>query len=180
MFETPLTVVGNVVNDPKRRTVGDQEVIKFRVASNSRRRCPDGSWGAGDSLFVTVSCWGRLVTGVGAALGKGTPVIVVGTVHTSEYDDRDGVRRWNLEMRASAVGPDVSRTIVRIEKPGCAGREVTGRRVVEGSGPRAAEPIVAAAEPGADSVDGFVEPLLAAAPGDAPTMVPDLQKIRKA
>jgi single-strand DNA-binding protein len=96
--------------------VGDQEVIKFRVASNSRRRTADGNWEAGNSLFVTVNCWGRLVSGVGASLGKGSPVIVVGHVHTSEYEDRDGVRRSTLEMRAGSVGPDLSRCIARVEK----------------------------------------------------------------
>jgi single-strand DNA-binding protein len=116
MFETPLTVVGNIVNDPIRRTVGDQEVLKFRVASNSRRRGADGTWEPGNSLFVTVNCWGRLVSGVGASLGKGSPVIVVGHVHTSEYEDRDGVRRSTLEMRAGSVGPDLSRCIARVEK----------------------------------------------------------------
>ena len=116
MFETPLTVVGNIVNDPIRRTVGDQEVLKFRLASNSRRRVADGTWEPGNSLFVTVNCWGRLVSGVGASLGKGSPVIVVGHVPTSEYEDRDGVRRSTLELRASSVGPDLSRCIARVEK----------------------------------------------------------------
>ena len=116
MFETPLTVVGNVVNDLKRRRVGDQEVVKFRVASNSRRRTADGSWEPGNSLYVTVNCWGRLVAGVGASLGKGSPVIVSGHVYTSEYEDRDGNQRSTLEMRAIAVGPDLSRCIARVEK----------------------------------------------------------------
>src|SRR6202012_1989425 len=118
MFETSLTVVGNVVNDPKRRRVGDQEVLKFRVASNSRRRVADGSWEPGNSLFVTVNCWGRLVSGVGASLGKGSPVIVVGNIYTSEYEDRDGIRRSTLEMRATSVGPDLSRGHAKIEKSG--------------------------------------------------------------
>jgi single-strand DNA-binding protein len=117
MFETPLTVVGRIVNDPTRRRIGEQEVMKFRVASNSRRRTADGTWEAGNSLFVTVNCWGRLVTGVGATLGKGDPVIVVGNVYTSEYEDRDGVRRSTLEIRATSVGPDLSRVIARIEQP---------------------------------------------------------------
>ncbi len=56
------------------------------------------------------------MSGVGASLGKGSPVIVVGHVHTSEYEDRDGVRRSSLEMRASSVGPDLSRCIARVEK----------------------------------------------------------------
>ena len=134
MFETPLTVVGNIVNDPIRRTVGDQEVMKFRLASNSRRRGADGKWEAGNSLFVTVNCWGRLVSGVGAPLGKGSPVIVVGHIHTSEYEDRDGIRRSTLEMRASSVGPDLSRCIARVEKTVSSGTDAAAGPAPE-SGP---------------------------------------------
>lgn len=133
MFETPLTVIGHIVNDPQRRKVGEQEVIKFRVASNSRRRTGDGGWEHGHSLFVTVNCWGKLVTGVGAALGKGAPVIVVGHVYTSEYEDRDGNRRSSVEMRATAVGPDLSRVFVRIEKPGYTGPAGAAETVASGT-----------------------------------------------
>jgi single-strand DNA-binding protein len=114
MFETPLTVVGRIVSDLRRRTVADKEVISFRMVSSSRRRLPDGSWEAGNSLFLTVNCWGNLVTGVGAALGKGSSVIAVGQIYTSEYDDKDGVRRSSLEMRATSVGPDLARLIVHV------------------------------------------------------------------
>src|SRR5277367_4635888 len=139
MFETPLTVVGNIVNDPIRRTVGDQEVMKFRLASNSRRRGADGKWEAGNSLFVTVNCWGRLVSGVGASLGKGSPVIVVGHIHTSEYEDRDGIRRSTLEMRASSVGPDLSRCIARVEKTVSSGTATEATDAEEEEEPDSAE-----------------------------------------
>jgi single-strand DNA-binding protein len=115
MFETPITVVGNIVTKPDRKWVGDQELIKFRVASNSRRRTADGNWEPGNSFFATVNCWGKLVTGVGAGLGKGDAVIVVGYVYTSEYEDREGVRRSSVEVRATSVGPDLARCIARIE-----------------------------------------------------------------
>ncbi|CAA0135017.1 Single-stranded DNA-binding protein 2 [Mycolicibacterium vanbaalenii] len=116
MFETPIAVVGTIVTNPERRWVGDQELIKFRVASNSRRRTADGNWEPGNSLYATVNCWGRLVTGVGAGLGKGDAVIVVGNVYTSEYEDREGNRRSSLEIRATSVGPDLARCIVRLDK----------------------------------------------------------------
>lgn len=115
MFETPFTIVGNIVTDPVHRRVGEHAVVKFRVASNSRRRSTDGTWEHGDSLFVSVSCWNRLVSGVGP-LAKGDPVIVVGQVYTSEYDDREGVRRASVEVRATAVGPDLARSTVRLER----------------------------------------------------------------
>jgi single-strand DNA-binding protein len=114
MFETPLTVVGRIITEPRRRRVADQDVISFRVASNSRRRDAEGNWEPGNTLYITVNCWGKLVTGVGAALGKGAAVIAVGHVYTSEYEDRDGVRRSSLEMRATSVGPDVSKALVKI------------------------------------------------------------------
>ncbi|MEB3020614.1 single-stranded DNA-binding protein [[Mycobacterium] crassicus] len=123
MYETMLTVVGNIASDPIRRRVGEHELIKFRVASNSRRRTADGSWETGNSLFITVNCWDKLVTGVGASLSKGLPVIVVGHVFTSEYEDKDGVRRSSVEMRAKAVGPDLARCAARVEKIIAAGPE---------------------------------------------------------
>lgn len=122
MFETPLTVIGRIVTDPTRRRVGQQEVVRFRIASNSRKRTDDGDWEPGNSLFLSVSCWGRLGTGVIASVNKGDAVIVTGHVYTSEYEDREGVRRSSAELRATAVGPDLSWYFARIEKinPGTA------------------------------------------------------------
>jgi single-strand DNA-binding protein len=57
------------------------------------------------------------VKGVAGSLGKGDPVIVVGYVHTSEYEDREGVRRSSLEVRATAVGPDLARSVAGIDRP---------------------------------------------------------------
>lgn len=149
MFETPITVVGTIVTNPERRWVGDQELFKFRVASNSRRRTTDGTWEPGNSLYATVNCWGRLVTGVGAGLGKGDAVIVVGNVYTSEYEDRDGNRRSSLEIRATSVGPDLARCIARIDKrrhsePADAGPENSSDTETGSS-----------AEPSADDGDGL-------------------------
>ena len=131
MFETPITVVGRIITDLRRRVVGDQEVISFRVASNSRRRTAEGAWEPGQTLYITVSCWGKLVTGVGAGLYKGAPIIAVGTVHTNEYTDADGVKRSSLEMRASAVGPDLAKVICRIDQQPKPGHDVDAQEAAE-------------------------------------------------
>ncbi|WP_024440807.1 single-stranded DNA-binding protein [Mycobacterium sp. UM_WGJ] len=142
MYETPLTIIGNVVTDPIRRRVGEHELIKFRVASNSRKRGADGNWEPGNSLYLTVTCWDRLVTGVGASLSKGLPVIVVGDVFTSEYEDKDGNRRSSVELRATAVGPNLARCAARVEKIIAAGPD----------GPTATSPSAEADSP--DCADG--------------------------
>ncbi len=100
------------------RRVGDQQVYKFRVASNSRRRTADGNWEPGNSLYVVGQLLGQGAgEGRRGSLGKGDPVIVVGYVHTSEYDDRDGIRRSSVEVRATAVGPDLARSTASIDRP---------------------------------------------------------------
>lgn len=115
MFETPFAMVGNVVTDPIARRVGEQQFIRFRVASNSRRRTAEGTWEPGNSLYVTVNCWGRVAEGVAGVVVKGDPVVVVGHVYTSEYEDKDGNRRSSMEVRAISVGPDLARCKVKID-----------------------------------------------------------------
>jgi single-strand DNA-binding protein len=156
MFETPITVVGNIVTKPDRKRVGDQELIKFRVASNSRRRTADGNWEPGNSFFVTVNCWGKLVTGVGAALGKGDPVVVVGYVYTSEYEDKEGVRRSSVEVRATSVGPDLARCVARIEsrRQPTASSDDVGESQAADSVENGAEPADGPDESGDDSAVG--------------------------
>ncbi|MGW0160640.1 single-stranded DNA-binding protein [Mycobacterium sp. NPDC003323] len=116
MFETPFSLVGTVATDPVPRRIGDDDYLRFRVASNSRRRTPEGSWEHGNSLFVTVHCWGKLATHVSNVLYKGDPVVVIGHVYTNDYDDREGNRRTAVEVRASAVGPDLTRCRAKLDR----------------------------------------------------------------
>ncbi|MGV9712281.1 single-stranded DNA-binding protein [Gordonia sp. NPDC003424] len=115
MFETYTTVIGSVVSDPRRRqTTTGEEVISFRVACNSRRLDKrTQEWTDGPTLYLTVSCWRRLLAGVGAAIAKGRPVIAHGQIKTNEYVTGDGQKRSDLEMTAVAVGLDLSRCVAR-------------------------------------------------------------------
>lgn len=116
MNETNVTLVGTVITDLRRRHTGDgARYIKFRMASNERRfDRVSQEWVDGDSLYVNVTCWRRLVKGVGAGLGKGDPVIVVGRLYTHQWE-QEGQRRSSIEMDATAIGPDLARCIATID-----------------------------------------------------------------
>ena len=116
MFETPFSVVGTVITDPIARRVGEQDFTRFRVASNSRRRTAEGTWEAGNSLYLTVNCWGKVADGVVGVLYKGDPVVVVGHIFTNEYEDKEGNRRSTTEVRAISVGPDLTRCRAKLER----------------------------------------------------------------
>lgn len=118
MYEAQCAVVGTVITHPvKRQTASGEQVLSFRMASNARRQNrTTGEWTDGGTLYLTVTCWRRLVTGVGASLMKGDPVVAYGQLRTNEYTTREGVERADLEMTASAVGPDLSRCVVEVDR----------------------------------------------------------------
>lgn len=152
MYETHATVVGTVITHPvKRPTSSGEEVVSFRMASNVRRMDRvTGEWTDGGTLYLTVCCWRRLVTGVGASIMKGDPIIAYGEIRTNEYTTKDGVERADLEMRASVVGPDLARCIAKLER-----------------GPRGAGADGGAESAGDAAADGFL-------PADEPTGTPVL------
>ena len=110
MNETFVTVVGNLVDDPKLRTIeAGQDVANFRIASTSRRYDRDsGGWVDSGQLFLGVSCWRELAANAASSLRKGDPVVVSGKLTTRTYE-KDGQNRSVCELEALAVGPDLAR-----------------------------------------------------------------------
>jgi single-strand DNA-binding protein len=108
--ETFVTVVGNLVDDPKLRTIeAGKDVASFRIASTSRRFDRESQrWVDSGQLFLGVSCWRELAGNAAASLRKGDPVIVSGKLSTRTYE-KDGQTRSVCELEALAVGPDLAR-----------------------------------------------------------------------
>ncbi|MGK8553156.1 single-stranded DNA-binding protein [Nocardia gipuzkoensis] len=118
MYEANATVIGTIATHPiKRDLTNGEQVVTFRLASNSRRLDhSSGQWVDNGTLYLTVSCWRRLVAGVEASLRRGDPIIAYGQLRSHEYRSKDGVERRDLEMRATAVGPDLSRCAAQVTR----------------------------------------------------------------
>ena len=88
MNETSVTLVGNLVHDPRlRTTVSGVDVAGFRVASTARRwDRATGRWSDAGSLFLSVTCWRTLAGNAVASLRKGDPVVVTGRLSTRTYE----------------------------------------------------------------------------------------------
>ncbi|MFG1720905.1 single-stranded DNA-binding protein [Micromonospora chalcea] len=112
MFDTYVTIVGNVLTAPewRRTTQSGTLVANFKVASTARRLDRDsGRWVDGNSLRVRVNCWRRLAEGVASSVAVGDPVIVAGRLYTRDWTDESGTHRTLYELEAVAVGHDLSR-----------------------------------------------------------------------
>jgi single-strand DNA-binding protein len=114
VFETNVTIVGNVLNEPVvRRILNDQTTVtNFKVASTTRRfdRLTNG-WVDGAHLRVRVNCWRRLADNVSQCVRRGDPVVVTGRLYSRDWIGEDKVHRVTYELDAVAVGHDLSRGI---------------------------------------------------------------------
>lgn len=112
MFDTYVTIVGNVLTAPewRRTTQSNTLVANFKVASTARRLDREsGRWVDGNSLRVRVNCWRKLAEGVASSVMVGDPVVVVGRMYTRDWTDGEGNHRTLYELEAVAVGHDLSR-----------------------------------------------------------------------
>lgn len=112
MFDTYVTIVGNVMTAPdwRRTTQTNSLVAHFKVASTARRLDREsGRWVDGNSLRVRVNCWRKLAEGVAASVMVGDPIVVVGRLYTRDWTDGEGNNRTLYEMEAVAVGHDLAR-----------------------------------------------------------------------
>ncbi len=146
MNDTIVTVVGNVVDSPRRVRLENSAVTNFRMASTARR------YDAGKQEFVDsgtfwvdVECWNGLSSNVSGSISKGDPVIVHGALTTHSWETDNG-RRSTPRVKAFAVGPNLARGTAEFKRDRPAR---TGETFDQTTGEIQSAPI----EPGGD--DGF-------------------------
>ena len=125
-MSTSLAIVGNLTADPELRfTASGKAVASLRVAVSERIKDPDGTWKDGEATFWKVTAWDRLAEHIGDSLAKGQRVIVIGKVASRTYETREGEKRTEYEITASALGPDLLWDTVKVEKASKGGRKAT-------------------------------------------------------
>jgi single-strand DNA-binding protein len=166
--DTMITVVGNVVDSPRKSRVNSGSVTNFRMASTGRRFDP-GTQQYVDSttFYIDVECWNDLSSHVAGSVSQGDPVIVVGAISTQEWETDNG-RRSKPRIRARAVGHDLARgmssSFTRIK---------SSRPTAALAGDPSAEPVATGlpGDPSDEQYAGLVDPLtgelVEAAAGDA-------------
>ncbi|MDR7278782.1 single-strand DNA-binding protein [Catenuloplanes atrovinosus] len=164
MFDTYVTVVGNVLTAPEwRRTEKTKSLVThFKVASTARKLDREtGQWVDGNALRVRVTCWRRLAEGVAASVMTGDPIIVLGRMYTRDWIDPEGNPRVQYELEAVAVGHDLTRGRSRFLRTKAAGPATGGVDDAASDaqiGGEATEPVPPGEVPHATAEDDDYEP----------------------
>lgn len=104
-------IVGRLARDPEsRETSGGTTVTQISVVTDRPARDKDGKtykddkgYTAKDSEFHRVTCFNGLGKSVAQFCTKGQMVSVKGRIHYTQWDDKDGVKRYGCEILADEV-----------------------------------------------------------------------------
>ena len=177
MYETQVTVVGNLLTDVDNHRLNDGTVVaNFRVASKERRfDRSGGTWVDGDRLYIDVRCWRGLAQNAHLSLKKGDPVVVTGRIFTRNYEHQ-GQSRTSTALEAHSVAADLAHCTVVLTRtrraaadvhPGHDDRAVDVREVDDSGRERAGDAPGTGASPKSERrPDGSRPHLVGAVPGD--------------
>jgi single-strand DNA-binding protein len=103
MTVNKVILVGNLGADPEMRTTqGGMTIANLRLATTERRKSADGNW-TDHTEWHRVTVFGKTAENVQRFCKKGKQLYVEGKLRTSEYNDKDGNRRWSTEVIADEV-----------------------------------------------------------------------------
>jgi single-strand DNA-binding protein len=99
-----VTIVGNLGKDPEvRYTTGGDPVANFSVAVSESYTSKATGEKVEKTVWFNVVAWKKLGEICGEYLTKGSKVLISGKIDTSDYTDKDGVKRYKWELRANEM-----------------------------------------------------------------------------
>lgn len=96
-------IIGRLGKDPEvRYTQGGQAVASFSVATDSKWTNKSGEKQE-KTEWHRIKAWGKLAELAGEYLAKGRQVYIEGRIETSEYTDKEGVKKYSTEIVANEI-----------------------------------------------------------------------------
>ncbi len=98
-----VRLFGTLGADPVlKNTQGGTSVLRLRLATGERFKDKNGEW-TEQTEWHNVVVFGARTEGLNKILAKGSTILVTGSLHTSSYEDRDGVKRYSTDVIAHKV-----------------------------------------------------------------------------
>jgi single-strand DNA-binding protein len=119
MTSTPITIVGNLTDDPELRfTPSGAAVVKFSIAVNQQRlNKQTNTWEDAGTDFHRVSAWQYLAQNIAETFTKGMRVVVFGDLAQRHWtDEKTNEKRSAWEVTARAAGPDLKFATAKVNK----------------------------------------------------------------
>ncbi|WP_405010998.1 single-stranded DNA-binding protein [Kitasatospora sp. NBC_01539] len=116
--ETPITVVGNLTDDPELRfTPAGVAMARFTIASTPRTYDKTtGQWKDGTALFLRTTAWRETAEHAADTLTKGMRVVATGRLVQHNWQTPEGENRSMLGLDLDDIGPSIKFATAKVTK----------------------------------------------------------------
>lgn len=97
-----VMLIGRVGGNPQIRTVGDQKVASFSLATSEKYKGKDGNL-VESTEWHNISIWGKLAEVVEKYVTSGSQLYVEGKIKTEKYTDNNGVEKFATKILGSTL-----------------------------------------------------------------------------
>jgi single-strand DNA-binding protein len=98
-----VILLGNLGADPELRfTPSKFPICNLRIATNERRKSPEGEW-VDQTEWHSVVVLGKTAENCAQYLAKGRQVFIEGRLQTRKWQDQEGKDRYKTEILANSV-----------------------------------------------------------------------------
>ncbi len=98
-----VILIGNMVADPElKQTPNGISVCRFRLAVQ-RKYAKSAEQGQQTADFLDVVAWRQSAEFVSKYFKKGSPILVCGQIQSRNWEDKDGSKRYTVEIIADEV-----------------------------------------------------------------------------
>jgi single-strand DNA-binding protein len=100
-----VTLLGNVGNDPERKSFGERSVVNFSVATTEWWRDKKTQEWKSKTEWHRVCAWSPLAEQIMEKVKKGSRVYIEGKIKYEQWEDREGNKKFmtNIEAREFVV-----------------------------------------------------------------------------
>lgn len=103
MSVNKVIILGRVGQDPQVRTVGDQKVANFSVATTEKYKdSKSGEWKE-NTEWHNIVCWRHTAELAEKYITKGKELYIEGKLRTRSWEDKDGSKKYVTEIVAETV-----------------------------------------------------------------------------
>lgn len=97
-----VILLGRAGSEPNVRTVGDQKVASFNLATSERFKGKDGNM-VEQTEWHSITIWGRLAEVAEKYVTKGTQLYLEGKIKTEKYTDNEGHDKYVTRIIANTM-----------------------------------------------------------------------------
>lgn len=94
-----VILMGRLTADPKKMKLSDHDFVSFTLAVKRKYKNADGEYATD---FINCVAWEKKAELLGK-LTKGEQIAITGSLQTRNYDDKDGNKKFVVEVVVDAV-----------------------------------------------------------------------------